>query len=60
MTYFLRKEDLPVKVVLPLWKYAVTELKFVLNRAVSIVMRHAVRDVLIQEISQRLKSEVRG
>lgn len=60
MIYFLRKKDLPAKIVLLLWKYAVTELECVLNRAASIAMYCAVRDVLIQESSQRLKLEVGG
>lgn len=60
MTYFQIKEDLPVKVALPLWSCAVTELECVLNRAVSIAMCRAVRDALIQESSQRLKLEVCG
>lgn len=53
MTYFQIKEDLPVKVALPLWSCAVTELECVPNRAVSIAMCRAVRDVLIQEGRQR-------
>lgn len=53
MTYILRKEDLPAKVALLLWNYAVMEVKCVLNRAVSIAMCRAVRDALIQESSQR-------
>lgn len=48
MTYFLREEDLTVKVVLLLWKFAHINREPVQNDVASIVVCHVVQDAGIQ------------